>query len=221
MASESGFRLGGVWQVEECARVYARYLESCSAFAGSSLGPAGLPVSWAEWVGLGLRSYGYVETGSTAGVCGEDVAGSEARGFVIPGVIRKLEAASGVDSSAGGGLHDGGGSGGSGEDVCSPVNGGVPGVGCRGKHFERNHRKKQCRKAAKEVKSRSGWRSGDWRSPASLESSDGSSVSQGVGKCWTVKEETVAEKELREALEKKKPWRRSWRRVRRSWFSSV
>jgi len=64
--------------------------------------------------------------------------------------------------------------------------------------------KKQCRKAAREVKSRSGWRSGDWRSPASLESSDDSSVSRGVGKCWTVKEETAAEKELREALEKKK-----------------
>jgi len=77
----------------------------------------------------------------------------------------------------------------------------------RGPNYERNQGWKKKKKLEKEKKKeeskKKSSRSEDWRSPASVESSVGSLVPQ-VGTCWTVKEETVAEKELREALEKKK-----------------
>jgi len=74
-------------------------------------------------------------------------------------------------------------------------------VGGRGKNYERNQVWRKKKKLAKENR-KSGWKSDDWRSPASVGSSGGSGVS--VGKCWTVKEESPMEKRIREALERKK-----------------
>jgi len=116
----------------------------------------------------------------------------------------------GSGSSLGGASEDVGvfvGSGGS-----EVKGGGAAGLGCvgessvgaadvRGKNYARNQVWREKRKRTK-LNRKAGWQSSDWRSPESVESSQGSGVS--VGTCWTVKEESPMEKRIREALERKK-----------------
>jgi len=65
----------------------------------------------------------------------------------------------------------------------------------RGKNYERNQQARDSKRQARGA-------SGSWRSPGSVQSSQGSGTL--VGTCWTVKEESPMEKRIREALEKKK-----------------
>jgi len=67
----------------------------------------------------------------------------------------------------------------------------------RGKNYLRNKASRDARRKREAIRLQS-----NWRSPASAESSESSSG--GTGKCWTVKEESVMEKRIREALEKKR-----------------